>query len=58
MTNEQWKSGGNCSKCRRQKYCSHECRERRNRLRRELEGVVVGKFSEALCSGVRKTKND
>ena len=25
MNNEQWKTDGDCSKCRRQKYCSHTC---------------------------------
>lgn len=25
--NEQWKSGGDCSKCRRHKYCSKPCKE-------------------------------
>lgn len=25
--NEQWKSGGDCSKCRRNKYCSKPCKE-------------------------------
>lgn len=26
---EQWKSGGDCGKCRREKYCGAKCRERR-----------------------------
>ena len=25
MDNEQWKSDGDCTKCKRLKYCSHKC---------------------------------
>lgn len=32
MNNEQWKNGGDCSKCRRQKYCSTICKENRKLL--------------------------
>ena len=28
---EQWKSGGDCGKCRRKEYCGAKCRERRKR---------------------------
>lgn len=32
MSNEQWKSGGDCSKCRKQKYCSTVCKENQKLL--------------------------
>lgn len=27
--NEQWKDGGDCNKCRRQKYCNKPCKQSR-----------------------------
>lgn len=48
-TNEQWKSGGDCSKCRRNKYCSKPCKESirtRDRIIYEaiLEKTKMGKI--------------
>ena len=31
MSTEQWKSGGDCGKCRRKEYCGAKCRESRKR---------------------------
>ena len=30
---EQWKSGGDCGKCRRKGYCGAKCRENRTRTK-------------------------
>jgi sulfatase maturation enzyme AslB (radical SAM superfamily) len=42
--NEQWKEGGDCSKCRRQNYCGNECRLHRNRLRSMVKNFVCNKL--------------
>ncbi|MBP0983064.1 MAG: hypothetical protein J6A19_04995 [Oscillospiraceae bacterium] len=34
--NEQWKSGGNCSKCRRKSYCKKACSASKKALRRDI----------------------
>lgn len=34
--NEQWKSGGNCSKCRRKSYCKKACSASKKSLRRDI----------------------
>lgn len=39
--NEQWKSGGDCSKCRRQNYCSKECRQCSDRGSRMIKGKLI-----------------
>jgi len=32
---EEWLDGGNCTKCRKQKYCSHECTAHKNMVAEE-----------------------
>ena len=44
MSNEQWKSGGDCSKCRRKKYCKKECSEHKrlvNRVIRQSAAKII-----------------
>lgn len=45
MSNEQWKQGGDCSKCRRQKYCKKKCSENKrviDRVVREAAAEILG----------------
>ena len=48
MSNEQWKSDGDCSKCRRQKYCSTICKENRKLLTRTVYQAVDKKMGGIL----------
>ena len=41
---EQWKLGGDCSKCRRQNYCSKPC----TRCKRETEAELYSLASNML----------
>ena len=44
--NDQWLQGGDCSKCRRQQYCSKPCRMskiRRERVMNELLTEAIAK---------------
>lgn len=36
FNNEQWKSDGDCSLCRRKSYCKKECSAHNKRFRREI----------------------
>ena len=51
---EQWKLGGQCSKCRRQKYCGTACKAARTSDRREIQQLVAnhmfGRFMKAVKS--------
>lgn len=40
--NEQWKSDGNCELCRRQKYCSKDCKAAKGRAERILTEAFTG----------------
>lgn len=46
-SNEQWKSGGDCEKCRRQAYCGAKCKARIDRETAELNNLVSKAFSKA-----------
>ena len=39
-SNEQWKSGGDCTKCRRRKYCKKTCAANRKFDRRIISAIV------------------
>lgn len=36
-SNEQWVNGGDCSKCRKQKYCGSKCNEYHRRYGQEIK---------------------
>lgn len=51
--NERWLTDGDCSKCRREKYCGTECTVSKRRTRAELlrlirEKVGVDKIESVL----------
>ena len=43
--NEQWISGGDCSKCRKQKYCGAKCNEYYRRRGEEISNFIKSKYS-------------
>lgn len=51
MNKEQWKSGGDCNKCRKQNYCSHECRAFRKRLEIEFNTFVAKHLADRVLRG-------
>lgn len=52
--NEQWKHDGDCTKCRRQKYCSKECGASRNATERYVSGLVVKYITDTIVKGSTK----
>lgn len=54
QTNEQWTSGGDCTQCRRNKYCSKPCtankRFEKERLSQAVTETVVGTLGHAGVS--------
>lgn len=46
MSDEQWKSGGQCNECRRNNYCKTECTQHKRRVRYNLEQFVFNKLDE------------
>ncbi len=45
---EQWKSGGHCEMCRREKYCGTECKARRMRKALQAERDALQIMLEAF----------
>lgn len=45
---EQWKGGGQCDKCRREKYCGTECKARRLRKALQAEKDALQIMLEAF----------
>ena len=46
MSKEQWKRGGDCNKCRRQKYCSKVCNENKRRANKLISNKVAEFFKK------------
>lgn len=46
MSEEQWKSDGNCNECRRQNYCKTECTQHKRRFKVDLSQIVFNKLDE------------
>lgn len=45
--NEQWKLRGDCSVCRRNKYCKKGCTLAKRRQKEEVHNLVFGAINEA-----------
>lgn len=41
--NEQWLLGGDCTKCRRQKYCQKDCKVHGQQVRRDIHSYIMSK---------------
>ncbi len=47
--NEQWLSSGDCSKCRRNTYCSKLCKPSRIRRQVQLRQMVARAMLKSMC---------
>lgn len=47
--NEQWKDVGDCSVCRRQKYCSKPCKRAQMRRQSEIAGMFANVMLKAMA---------
>lgn len=50
--NEQWLRGGDCSICRREKYCGKLCKCAINRQSKELAGRVAALAMQAMTKTI------
>lgn len=48
MSNEQWKTNGDCTKCRKQKYCSHQCTANKRATQKEITNIVTSYLVKKL----------
>lgn len=53
---EQWKSDGDCKKCRREPFCRKPCKAKKERGRSVLADAVAGLFLAAMINNGRKKK--
>lgn len=44
--NEQWLLNGDCSKCRREKYCSKPCTRCNRKTKAMIQGMISSKLNE------------
>ena len=45
---EQWKLDGDCSKCKRQRYCTKGCKKAKEAQEREINSIVSEAFFKCL----------
>lgn len=55
---EQWNDVGDCSICRKRKYCSNPCKRNRIRQQREIAAVVTGAVVKALDRAERRASEE
>ena len=48
MSNEQWKTDGDCTKCRKQKYCSKPCNANKKATNKWLTNHIANYFAKKL----------
>lgn len=51
---EQWLLGGDCSVCRRHKYCSKPCKPRQLYEQRRTASIIANAMMRAMINGTRK----
>lgn len=45
---EQWKSNGECDKCRKQTYCTKQCSARKRRVQRIVNQTITNSMIKRL----------
>lgn len=55
--NEQWISGGDCDKCRRQKFCSKSCTENKRFEQRRLSSLITSMACKMFVEGKKAERN-
>lgn len=55
--NEQWKLSGDCTKCRRNNYCSKPCTRCNRRARAEMKRLVADTMNK-MTGGVMREAID
>ena len=48
VDNERWLTDGDCSKCRREKFCSKRCKRAELKERAEIANLIADSVKEAL----------
>lgn len=48
MSSQQWKTNGNCTKCRKQKYCSHQCTANKRATQKEIANRIISYLVKKL----------
>ena len=46
---EQWKLDGNCEKCRRDPYCTKECKPRKKMVEAKMTEILAKAFNKAMA---------
>ncbi len=55
---EQWKMGGDCSICRKRKYCNKECSQHKARVRRLVAAAFAQTKAGRMMNAMKKTMTD
>ena len=55
---EQWKAGGDCSMCRRVKYCKTDCREHKAFRIRAIRMILAQSKSGKLLNAMKHQLRD
>lgn len=55
--NEQWKLNGDCSKCRRENYCSKPCSANKKSVDLMIMSAINEKFEKTGINDVMKSIN-
>lgn len=53
-SNEQWKTGGDCTLCRRQNYCTKKCKQHKQKIDREINTLIYERMPDSIKSFLRE----
>lgn len=48
MSNEQWKTTGDCTKCHKQKYCSKPCAANKRATQKGITNKIISYLAKKL----------
>lgn len=54
VRNDQWKSGGDCGQCRREKYCGTKCRANREYVKQMQDEALQKAIDQIMRPFVEK----
>lgn len=55
---DRWLTDGDCTKCRRQKFCSNPCKRHNGAVQREFMGIVAGAIIKTMVEGAKRRRDN
>lgn len=55
---DRWLTDGDCTKCRRKKFCSKPCKRHKGAIQREITGMIAEAMINTMVKGAKRRRDN